>query len=484
MVKAALPGGTYSLGKGSHEALGKRYEVLSMEQLHFNLLKGLNNSLYCIITIGIFAGVWFVGIAEIGVIQWLILLLYFVMHQLLNRIYEGYNVNLFYVSRIFYSQGLTIILTNVCIYLVMVILGLNAPNLAVVAFLTSVQLSLAYLWSRIAKALIRWYSGNLKAAIIYSDIAEIDVLEGERPLKYVNHLRYIQISDDISGILTELEGIDAVYATNPRIQSSRVILDYCLKNNIMIFFKPDISEVILTGAKPIRGFNSLILGVSFQEGSLEYKMVKRFLDLTLATVTLIVVSPLMLLTALAIFLYDSGPVIYRQTRLTKNGRPFTIYKFRSMRVDAEKDGTPRLSSAKDERITPVGKFIRMIRFDELPQLFNILKGDMSIVGPRPERPEIMAQYVESLPEFPLRLQVKAGLTGFAQIYGRYDSTPVDKLNMDLYYIAHPSIVNELRIIVATLKVIFLRDSSKGVTEGQVTALRELNPKLNRSPGKE
>ena len=129
----------------------------------------------------------------------------------------------------------------------------------------------------------------------------------------------------------------------------------------------------------------------------------------------------------------------------------------------------RLASENDARITPVGKLIRAIRFDELPQLLNILKGDMSIVGPRPERPEIAAQYEEEMPEFSLRLQVKAGLTGYAQVYGKYNTSPYDKLQMDLIYIANQSVAQDVKLMLATVKVLFMPESTEGVAEGKTTA---------------
>lgn len=184
-----------------------------------------------------------------------------------------------------------------------------------------------------------------------------------------------------------------------------------------------------------------------------------------------ILSPIFLITAIAIKVTDNGPVFYKQIRLTKDGKEFGILKFRSMRVDAEKDGVARLSSGEnDDRITPVGKIIRACRVDELPQLINILKGDLSIVGPRPERPEIAAQYCEEMPEFSLRLQAKAGLTGYAQVYGKYNTTPYDKLTMDLMYIAHPSIVEDLKIMFATVKILFMPESTEGVAEGHTTAM--------------
>jgi lipopolysaccharide/colanic/teichoic acid biosynthesis glycosyltransferase len=181
----------------------------------------------------------------------------------------------------------------------------------------------------------------------------------------------------------------------------------------------------------------------------------------------------MAVVAIAIKAYDGGPALYKQTRLTKDGKHFKILKFRSMRVDAEKDGVARLAAEKDDRITPIGKVVRACRFDELPQLFNILKGDMTIVGPRPERPEIASKYEEVLPSFRLRLQVKAGLTGTAQVYGKYNSTPYDKLEMDLLYIKNMSLFEDIKLMFATIRILFLKDSTSGVEAGQVTAVKDV-----------
>jgi len=184
-----------------------------------------------------------------------------------------------------------------------------------------------------------------------------------------------------------------------------------------------------------------------------------------------VLSPILAVTALAIRLYDGGPAIYRQVRLTKDEKRFEIYKFRSMRVDAEKDGVARLSTGeKDDRITPIGRVVRKCRLDELPQLFNILKGDMSLVGPRPERPEIAEQYYRKMPDFRLRLQVKAGLTGYAQVYGKYNTDPYEKLEFDLLYIHHMSVLTDLRLLFATFGILFSSESTAGVEEGALTAM--------------
>ena len=187
---------------------------------------------------------------------------------------------------------------------------------------------------------------------------------------------------------------------------------------------------------------------------------------------LIITSPFMLLTAICVKAYDRGPVLYKQVRCTQDGKEFKIIKFRSMRVDAERDGVARLASKNDDRITPIGKFIRKVRLDELPQLWNIFVGDMSFIGPRPERPEIIKQYMEEMPEFAYRLKVKAGLAGFAQVYGKYNTTPYDKLKLDLFYIENYSVWLDLKLMLLTLKILVTPDATEGVENNQITALKQ------------
>ena len=195
------------------------------------------------------------------------------------------------------------------------------------------------------------------------------------------------------------------------------------------------------------------------------------MDIVLSLIALILSSPVLLLIAVAIKLYDRGPVFYKQERLTRDGEIFKIIKFRSMRMDSEADGA-QLAKKDDSRITPVGRVIRRIHFDELPQLFNILKGEMSFVGPRPEREEIANEYETVIPEFSFRLKVKAGLTGYAQVYGKYNTTPYDKLKLDLTYIETYSFWLDLKLMLMTFKIIFQKENTEGIEQGQVTAVRK------------
>lgn len=204
--------------------------------------------------------------------------------------------------------------------------------------------------------------------------------------------------------------------------------------------------------------------------SAEQRFIKRAMDLVISSVAIVVFSPLMLLIALCVKVYDGGPVFYRQERLTFMGKTFMIYKFRSMCVDSEKNGA-RLASKHDSRITPVGKVLRNLHLDELPQLFNVFLGEMSLVGPRPERKVIMHEYQREIPEFYYRLKVKAGLTGYAQVYGKYNTTPYDKLKLDLFYIENYSLLLDIKLLFMTVKIFFQKEVSEGVDDDQKNALK-------------
>ena len=200
--------------------------------------------------------------------------------------------------------------------------------------------------------------------------------------------------------------------------------------------------------------------------------VKRFFDILLSGLALLLLSPVLLITALAIKLNDGGPVFYKQERCTIGGNHFMILKFRSMIVDAEKDGKSHPAGENDDRITKVGHVIRACRIDELPQLINILKGEMSIVGPRPERVEHVEKYTADIPEFRFRMKVKGGLTGYAQVYGKYNTTALDKLKLDLYYIMNYSLLLDVQIIFETVKILFQKESTEGFSEERVAKIQE------------
>ena len=254
------------------------------------------------------------------------------------------------------------------------------------------------------------------------------------------------------------------------------ILKYCYGKSIRVYITPKLSDIIIGGSEEIHLFDTPLFLCRNSGLSLDQQVAKRALDLICGVLAFIVASPFMLITAAAIKLYDGGPVLFKQKRLTIGGKEFNVYKFRSMVVNAEKDGVARLATQHDDRITPVGRIIRKIRFDELPQILNILKGDMSIVGPRPERPEIAEEYKKDMPEFDYRLKVKAGLTGYAQILGKYNTLPYDKLKLDLIYIENYSLLLDLKLILMTIKILFIPESTEGLADGEITPLDEAQKK--------
>lgn len=289
--------------------------------------------------------------------------------------------------------------------------------------------------------------------------------------------RLYQVTEELKfdGTFNELEeklqGYEAVFVTGVNSRCRNGILKYCKEHGVRGFFLPHVGDVIMQEATHIQSFDSPVLCVNRKVLDPEYAVVKRLFDFCSSLLGIIILSPFMVATAIAIKLYDGGPAIYKQVRLTKDSREFEIYKFRSMRVDAEKDGVARLSTGDaDDRITPIGKFVRKCRLDELPQLFNILKGDMSVVGPRPERPEIAEQYYKTMPDFMLRLQVKAGLTGYAQVYGKYNTDPYEKLEFDLLYMNNMSVLTDLKLIFSTFFILFNNESTAGIDAGNVTAM--------------
>jgi sugar transferase (PEP-CTERM system associated) len=217
-------------------------------------------------------------------------------------------------------------------------------------------------------------------------------------------------------------------------------------------------KILIDDLKP----SWLIFSDGFRASRLT-RFVKRVLDLSLSMIGFVLAAPLMVLTAIAIKLDSPGPILYSQDRIGENGRVFIVYKFRSMRTDAERDGTPIWAREKDERVTRAGRIIRLTRLDELPQLWNVMRGDMSFVGPRPERPFFVEQLAQEIPFYSQRHAVKPGITGWAQVKYQYGSTvddAIEKLRYDLYYIKHLSIVFDLTIVLDTVKVILFGKGAK------------------------
>ena len=403
--------------------------------------------------------------------DYLVVALFFVLFVIFGRVYDAFLMSMQRISEIVYAQFLAAAVSDFIMYIMIWLLSKHLPNILPGVAALIGQVILAAVWAYNAHHAYFKIFPPQATAVIYDTRHGMEKLIGKYGLDTKYKVVLTATADECIANLAMLDGVSTVFMSGIHSHDRNVILKYCVENNIGIFVIPRIGDTIMSGAYPMHMFHLPMLKVGRYHPQPEYLFIKRLLDIVISAVALVVLSPIFLVTAIAIKVTDHGPVFYKQIRLTKDGKEFGILKFRSMRVDAEKDGVARLSSGEhDDRITPVGKVIRACRIDELPQLLNILRGELSIVGPRPERPEIAAQYCEEMPEFSLRLQAKAGLTGYAQIYGKYNTTPYDKLVMDLMYIAHPSIVEDLKIMFATVKILFMPESTEGVSEGQTTAM--------------
>lgn len=388
----------------------------------------------------------------------------------LTRVYNAFEVGGRRIYELIYSLTLSSVVASGIMYIVQSAFVHKILNPLMPMGLAAVEFIWNTIWAVIAdKIYFKLYKAK-KTAVIYrseSDLrklAEIGSLSNKFEV-----VKHIKAPADIQPLIAELDECEAIFIAGVEATLRNGIIKYCVKKNIPAYIEPKIGDILMSGAKHMQMFSVPVMQVSSAAPGPFYLFIKRALDIIFSLIGLVAASPVMLVTAIAIKAYDGGPVIYRQTRLTKDKKEFQLLKFRSMRVDAEKDGVARLSSENDDRITPIGRFIRACRIDELAQLFCILKGDMTIVGPRPERPEIAEQYEKTLPEFAMRLQVKAGLTGYAQIYGKYNTEPYDKLQMDLMYINDMSVSCDIGLMFATVKILFMPESTEGVKAGQVTA---------------
>ena len=405
--------------------------------------------------------------------NWLVIALFFVLYITYGRIYEGFRITLSRISEIFMSQGLSAVIADAIMILVTWLLTKHFPTIWPMLLVVLAQLFFAGVWCVGGH---KWYytrNRAQKTAVVYDTREGMEHLIREYGLsKRFNVIHTASVSEALANRLEVLDGVDVVFMCGVHSHERNIILKHCIAQGIQVYLIPRIGDVIMSGAERMHMFHLPMLRVERYNPTPEYLFIKRAFDLVVSGLALVLLSPIMTAVAVVIKATDGGPALYKQCRLTKDGKTFNVLKFRSMRVDAEKDGVARLSTGdNDDRITPIGKFIRKCRLDELPQLINIFKGEMSIVGPRPERPEIAEQYYQELPEFALRLQAKAGLTGYAQVYGKYNTTPYDKLQMDLMYIANPSFIEDLKIMFATVKILFESESTEGIAQGQTTAAR-------------
>ena len=404
----------------------------------------------------------------------LVIGIYFILLFFFENTYGGLKIGYLKPSEVFFSQIFSLLAVNLISYVQISLLRnwieRPSPILAVMA----VQLVFSGAWTYFCNGVYRKIFPPRKLLLIYGERSIDDILNkfATRKDKYIV-TKCMKIDEGIEVIKREVLGsYDAIVLWDIPIQDRNNLLKFCYGKSIRVYMMPKITDVLIQGSAKLHLFDTPIFLTREYSLTVEQRAVKRLIDIVCALLLIVITSPVMLITALVIKLYDKGPVLYKQVRCTRDQEEFYIMKFRSMRVDAEKDGVARLAAKNDSRITPVGKFIRAVRIDELPQLFNILRGEMSFIGPRPERPEIIAQYVEDMPEFVFRMKVKAGLAGYAQVYGKYNTTPYDKLKLDLAYIENYSVWLDVKLMLLTLKILFKPESTEGVDSRQTTAMKK------------
>ncbi len=411
---------------------------------------------------------------------WLLAAVYFILLLFFTATYGGLKVGYLKPMDVFFSQVISLLCANIVSYfqISLLSLGLVTPYPLLMMMLGQIVVSAG--WTLVSHKLYQRFFPPKQLLFISGGRPTEDILKKfeTRRDKY-NIIKCAAESEGPEALEREIVSrYDGVVLWDMDTAIRNRLLKFCYSRGIRVYMMPKIPDIMIKGSDQLHLFDTPILLTREYAMTIEQRAVKRLIDIVCAMILMIVTAPFMIVTAAAIKLYDGGPVLYRQVRCTRDMREFRILKFRSMCTDAEKDGVARLAAKNDSRITPIGKFIRMTRIDELPQLFNILNGEMSFIGPRPERPEIIRQYQEDMPEFTFRTKVKAGLAGYAQVYGKYNTTPYDKLKLDLFYIENYSVWLDLKLMLLTLKILFQAESTEGVDENQTTAIK------NHDAGKE
>jgi len=402
-------------------------------------------------------------------------ILYCATYWVFAKMYQAPKIGIYRLTELAYFQLLAFTIADVVLFVESVIWFHGFEKLMIRSFVFGllIQMMITVVSIFIHNRLFARYDVAKKVLIIHGNEHYRSLVKKMKAKK----LRYNIIgcySDDmpkefLKEKIRECEGV-YLYETSEKLKKDLVY--YCDGIGIDIYLTQSVDDLITMGFDISHTFDTPFIRTKRMPVKWYYPFVKRTFDIVASSLACIILFPLFLIVAIAIKLYDGGPVFYTQERAGKNHKVFKIYKFRSMITDAEANGMRRATSS-DERITPVGRIIRATRIDELPQLINIIKGDMSIVGPRPERVELDEAYTNQMPEFALRLKVRGGLTGYAQVFGKYNTTPEDKLKLDLLYINQRSILLDLKLILYTIKIMFVPESTEGFEEDETT-LEDIN----------
>lgn len=437
-------------------------------------IKKLKRTIVFILKLCLFASLFgiFFGIFSINN-PWLLrlnrtsgvtMLTFAVLGIALMSVYGGYAVGTQKSKPIAYSMSLAAIITDLVTHFQLSIMNTSEKNNPTFVYETPLLLLLV-MFLQVLVIIFFAYLGNFiyfsleppeKCCVISSShqslghiIPKLDRFRKQYEVDEI--VRY-----DDPHVYDVIARSDTVFLYDVPMNERILLVEYCYQQQKNIYYNFEMADVVSQGAKYVMLDDKSMVMHTAKDLTMEQRIVKRLMDLVISVIALVIASPIMLLCALAIKLEDHGKVFYKQKRLTKYGRVFEVYKFRTMK---EENSIHKSVTENDDRITKVGKVLRKYRIDELPQMLNILKGDMTVVGPRPEMLENVEKYTSELPEFSYRLRMKAGLTGLAQISGKYNTSPKDKLVMDLMYIENYSIWQDFKLIFQTITVFFKASES-------------------------
>lgn len=391
-----------------------------------------------------------------------VILLYMFLSSLCITVFRANKVGTLRLIELIYSNILSSILVNFITYLQLCTIAAKILKTYPITMIFILQACVIFIFCYASNRLYYLFKQSREILVISNNI-NIDyevILKMQKIKEKYTIKKVIKEDEEKEEIYNQINKFSSILISNIDPAFKKEIIEYCFEKEKRVYILPNVYDIIIFSSENTQLFDTPIIMCEMKTPSNEQLILKRLIDIILSLIGLIILMPFMIISAILIKLYDNGPIFFKQKRCTINEQEFYVLKFRSMIVDAEKNGVKK-AIQNDNRITPIGKFLRLTRLDETPQIINILKGEMSIVGPRPERIEHIEEYSKLYEPFRLRLKVKAGLTGYAQIYGKYNTTPVDKLHLDLLYIQRFSILNDLKLILATIKILFMPNSTEG-----------------------
>ena len=395
-----------------------------------------------------------------------------VVYILMTRVYGGMDIGRQKAKPIIYSYIANLFVTNLVAHFMLCIMNTTVINEGRFVYEKPLLLIGVYVLQLILISMMAYWGNDLyfvvnkpaRCLIVKHPQADVRKLTAKVDKMKKQYLVEKVCNYSERGIFDEIDRVDVVIICGLTASEREKLVSYCYHRRKEIFCTLELTDIVSMGSVQTLFDDTPVMHYAVKGLTFEQRIIKRLMDVVISLVALVATAPIMLLTAIAIKMEDGGPVFYQQPRITYGGREFNVLKFRSMRVA---DGEIHRSATKnDDRITKVGRVIRKYRIDELPQLINILKSDMSIVGPRPEMVENVEKYTRDLPAFSYRQRAKAGLTGMAQIYGKYNTSPSDKLALDLTYIEQYSLRLDIKLMLRTVLVLLTPEESTAEFEAE------------------